>query len=139
MVKRFFKTTRSVTKPLTSAWGYGVQRTRQLPSHGMFQRTLGRFTHSNFFKKFMAGGAHRMGPLGGVVAGAAMWGAAAFVGTTASMLAQTVRVRPLEKVSSLNRGPGYIAWSKANGMPGNHLSTEGLSLSLANTRHMSII
>ena len=36
-------------------------------------------------------------------------------------------------------GPGYTTWSKKNGMPANHLSTDNLSNSLHNMRHTSII
>ena len=70
----------------------------------------------------------------------AFWTAEAF---TMKTLARGFKVNKHEDFSgqrsSLGYGSGYISWSKNQGMPADHLSTNGLSLALSNTRHTSVI
>lgn len=70
---------------------------------------------------------------GGLVAG----GTVAY--NLGSSLVNSSKFRTVGRPSSMGSGPGYITWGKTRGMPANHLSTNGLSLSLSNLRHTSTI
>lgn len=69
----------------------------------------------------------------------AFFGASAAISTMGSQLWKRVQMRPISRTSGLRSGPGYISWGKTSGMPANHLSTDGLGLSLSNLRHTSVI
>ena len=54
-------------------------------------------------------------------------------------LKKSIKWRSIDKPSTMIGGPGYISWNKTSGMPSDHLSTNGLSLSLSKMRHSSIL
>jgi len=79
------------------------------------------------------GGKLLQSPLGAGI----FWGIAALGFSASKQLIKSFQFRPADKPARLGSGPGYISWSKSSGMPHNHLSTDGLSLSLNNMRHTS--
>lgn len=52
---------------------------------------------------------------------------------------KSVSFRKNDMPASVRYGTGFISWSKNAGMNANHLSTEGLGLSLSKLRHTSTI
>ena len=60
-------------------------------------------------------------------------------GELGSQFTKSVRWRPSEKPGAFATGPGFISFAKTQGMPNNHLGTEGIGLSLSNLRHSSIL
>lgn len=72
-------------------------------------------------------------------AGFVLWGTGAMLSTMGTQISKTIKMRRIDRPSALRQGPGYISWGKTSGMPSNNLSTDGLSLSLSNLRHSSIV
>ena len=78
-------------------------------------------------------------PTAAFIGTAAMFGTGAMLSTMGTQMFKTVRFSPIAKPSSLKYGSGFISWGKTSGMPANNLSTDGLSLSLFNLRHSSML
>ena len=70
---------------------------------------------------------------------AAGWAAEGFIASSLYHSFKVQRPPEMGRIGPMMYGSGYISWSKNSGMPADHLSTNGLSLALSNTRHTSVI
>jgi len=115
----------------------GLQKSRTtvnklMARPGVFNRSLNSFMKGGFGKYVLGAGMNAFL----VTAGWAVAGTAFGVG---KQITQSMSFRRMEPPGGVGFGSGYISWSKTNGMPADHLSTNGLSLSLSNMRHTSVI
>ncbi len=110
----------------------------KLARPGTVERTIEAFSRGSL-PRALAGGPLKGVPFMRFAVPAGLWALAAGVYGVGNQLTKTLKFRPIERPSSLRSGSGYISWSKKQGMPANHLSTDGLSLAMSNMRHTSTI
>lgn len=133
-----------ITKPYTRAYTDYAQKISQRRQRMLLSNVNASLAGKT--QKFMSGSLASKTPLGlyagfGIKSAGVALGVGVGIYALSKSILSTLRwQQPVERQQiGVGYGPGFISWSKKQGMPPNHLGTDNLMNSLHRNRHSSII